>query len=192
MDGIDDEMIPLSYLLEYAKQSHEYNDAWPIERALFRYYLGCNRGTLALRLSDEIHDHFMPAARNKRVGITDEQARDVLTALIETGVIGIQAQFVGVYRVLVDFGGFPTEITSFCRRVIGLGLKFDGCALEYKSFYQSVQKGIQTHSVFAMPYKKWADYECKTDERASTFLRQKAVADKLIALMRDRNLLQAK
>lgn len=183
-------MIPLSFLLEYVKQSHEYSDAWPIERALFRYYSGCNRGALALRLSDEIHDHFMPAARCKQVGISDEQAREVLTALIKTGVIGIQAQFVGVYRVLVDFGGFPAEITSFCRRIIGLGLTVDGCELEYKSFYQSIQKGILAHSVLAMPYQKWADYECKNGERASTFLRQKAVADKLIALMRDRSLLQ--
>lgn len=192
MDNAENERIPLSYLLKYAKQGPEYRDAMPIERMLMRYYLEAGRGEMAMRLSDEIHDHFMPVGSNRPKAITDEQAKELLVALMKTGVIGIQAQFVGVYRVLVDFGDFPAEMTSFSRRVIGLKLVFDGKELEYKSFYQSIQKGIQSHPVLPLPYKKWATYVCKEGERASTFMRQKAVADKLLELMRERNLIQVK
>lgn len=185
-------MIPLSYLLEYAKQGPEYRDAMPIERALMRYYMKTGRGEMAMRLSDEIHDHFMPTQSDRPARPTDEQLKDVLTELIDSGVIGLQTQFVGVYRILVDFCGFPSEMTSFCKRIIGMGLVFNDTQLEYKSFYQSIQKGIQSHAVLAKSYKTWEQYICKDGERASTFTRQKVVADELLKMLRDKKLLQVR
>ena len=161
----EDELVPLSYLLEFAKKQPEYRDTMPIESMLMHYYIETGRGEMAMRLSDEIRNHFMPISRKKQGAISDEQAKEVLTALHKTGVIGIQAQYVGVYRILVDYGGFPSEMTSFCRRIVGLGLKHDGSELEYKSFYQSIQKGILSHSVLSKPYEMWVSYKCQKGER---------------------------
>ena len=109
--------------------------------------------------------------------------------MIQSGMIDGQYHFVAVYRVLSDFCNFPKEITSFCHKIIGYGLELKGERLEYKSLYQSVQKGINAHPVLPMKYKRWTEYQIKDGERASTFLRQKAVADHLVKILRERKIL---
>ena len=190
MENIDNEMIPLSYMLEYAKRQPEFRDAMYIERMLMRYYMENGRGEIAYRLSDEIHDHYVPATRSKKAIITNEQAKEVLTSLINTGIIDMLVQFVGAYRILVDFCGYPTVMTEFCQRIIELRLVWEGKELEYKRLYQGIQKGIQALSILSAPYQEWIEYEKKTGGRATLFTRQKAVADKMIEILREKKILQ--
>lgn len=183
------ESIPVTYCLEEAKSCPEYRDAMPLERLLSFYYYKNGNARLGSLISEMIRHHFTPPERFQRSLLNDEEAKEILTELIKTGMIDGQYHFVAVYRVLSDFCNYSKEITSFCHSIINLKLELKGELLEYKSLYQSVQKGINSHPVLPMSYKKWTEYRCKDGERASTFLRQKAVADRLMKILRDRKIL---
>ncbi len=183
------ESIPVTYCLEDAMSCPEYRDAMPIERLLSLYFFKQGNARLGSLVSEVLRRHFTPIERFQRSILTDELAKEILSGLIEEGVIDGQYHFVAVYRIFTDFCNFPKEFTSFSHRIIGLNLRLNGELLEYKSLYQSVQKGINSHPVLPTPYKRWMEYKPETDERYNTFKRQKAVADALIKILRDRKIL---
>ncbi|MBQ8154669.1 MAG: hypothetical protein IJ069_13510 [Prevotella sp.] len=192
IEEFDSESIPVSFCLDEVRSCPEYRDAMPLERLLSRYYCMQGNVRLSMLVSEVIRRHFTPPERFQRSILSDDEAREVLCGLIKTGMIDGQYQFVAVYRVLSDFCNFPKEITSFCHKIIGLALELKGEPLEYKSLYQSVQKGINAHPALPMSYKRWTEYQIKDGERASTFLRQKAVADRLMEILRKRKILLSK
>ena len=189
IEEFESESIPVPYCLEEAMSCPEYRDALPLERLLMQYYYRNGNIKLGDLVSNMIRRHFTPPERFKRSILSDEVAKEILTCLIEKGIIDGMYHFVGVYRILTDFCNFPKEYTSFSHRIIDLNLKLRGELLEYKSLYQSVQKGINSHRMLAMPYKKWVEHKPEMDDHFNTFKRQKAVADALIKILRDRKIL---
>ena len=189
LEEFEGESLPVSYCLEEAMSCPEYRDAMPLERLLARYFFMRGDARLGSLVSDVIRRHFTPPERFQRGLLDDAEAKEVVAGLIKSGMIDGQYHFVAVYRVLSDFCNFPKEITSFCHKIIGYNLELKGERLEYKSLYQSVQKGINAHPVLPMNYKRWTEYQLKDGERASTFLRQKAVADSLVKILRERKIL---
>jgi hypothetical protein len=183
------ESIPVTYCLEDAMSCPEYRDAMPIERLLSLYYFKQGNVRLGDLVSEVLRRHFTPPERFQRAILSDEQAKEILSGLIEEGMIDGQYQFVAVYRILTDFCNFPKEYTSFSHRIINLNLKLKGELLEYKSLYQSIQKGINSHPVLIASYKRWTEYKPETDEHYSVFKRQKVVADALIKILRDKKIL---
>lgn len=90
----------------------------------------------------------------------------------------VKAQWVAIYRVLVDYYGFPTELTSFCNRIKSL---MKGVSCEYPCNYQSIQKPLASCAILQKHYSKWQEYMAKKDDRV--FPRQKKIADKLLELL---------
>lgn len=191
LEEFKNESLPASYCLEEAMSCPEYRDAWPLERLLSRYFFMRGDAHLGGLVSDVIRRHFTPPERFRRGLLDDETAKEMIAGMIKRGTIDGQYHFVAVYRVLSDYCNFPKEITSFCHKIIGYGLELRGEQLEYKSLYQSVQKGVNAHPVLGMSYKRWTEYQIKDGERASTFLRQKAVADQLVRMLREKKILLA-
>lgn len=189
IEEFKNEIIPVPYCLEEAMSCPEYRDAMPLERLLSLYYFKNGNARLGALVSEMIRRHFTPPERFKRSILSDEVAKEILSGLIEKGIISGMYHFVGVYRILTDFCNFPKEYTSFSHRIIGFNLKLDGELLEYKSLYQSVQKGILSHPVLPMSYKRWTEYKPENDEHFGIFKRQKAVADALIKILRHRKIL---
>lgn len=189
LDEFVNESIPVTYCLEEAKSCPEYRDAMPLERLLSLYFYKKGDARLGALVSEVIRRHFTPPERFRRGILSNEEAKEILTGLIKEGIIDGQYHFVAVYRILTDFCNFPKEYTSFSHRIIELKLELKGEPLEYKSLYQSVQKGITSHYVLPMSYKKWTEYKPEKDEHFNIFSRQKAVADKLIKILRDRKIL---
>ncbi len=189
IEEFENESIPVTYCLEEAMSCPEYRDAMPLERLLSLYYFKSGNPRLGALVSEMIRRHYMPPERFKRSILSDKMTKEILTGLIDNGTISGTYHFVAVYRILTDFCNFPKEYTSFSHRIIDLKLKMDGKLLEYNSLYQSVQKGIMSHRVLSMPYKKWTEYKPENDEHFGVFKRQKAVADALIKILRDRKIL---
>ena len=189
MEEFENESIPVPYCLEEAMSCPEYRDAMPLERLLSLYYFKKGNARLGSLISDKIRRHFSPKDNSNKTILTDDMTKEILSVLIEMGMISGKYHFVAVYRILTDFCHFPKEYTSFSHRIISYNLKIDGQLLEYDSLYQSVQKGIKSHPVLIMSYKKWTEYVAEDDEHFTTFSRQKAVADALIKILRDKKIL---
>ena len=90
----------------------------------------------------------------------------------------VGAQWVAIYRVLVDIYGFPDEYAAFCERMKDV---MRGVECEYPCDYQSIQKGIGTRGILSKPYSEWCTYKPKKGD--IVFPRQKKVADKLLELL---------
>lgn len=189
IEEFKNESIPVPYCLEEAMSLPEYRDAMPLEQLLSVYYYRNGNNRLGMLVSEVIRRHFTPPERFKRSILSDEVAKEILTGLIEKGIIDGMYHFVAIYRILTDFCNFPKEYTSFSHRIIDLNLKLKGKVLEYDGLYQSVQKSINSHSVLSMPYKKWIEYKPENDEHFNTFRRQKVVADALMKILRDKKIL---
>lgn len=188
-----EESIPLSFLLEFAKGYPDHREVLVLEQLIAHYFLQQGKQEVGYKAINELRRHFMPADRVVAANRAyDSEVVEVLKQLTDEGIISMQVQFVAVYRVLVDFFSFPAEYTSFCRRIVDMGVRFMGKTLEYESLYQSVQKGIQSHPLLISPYKKWQEYKPVRNDRAVTFNRQKLVADSMVAKLKARNLLQTK
>lgn len=192
MEDTEKEYLPLSYILEFIKKKPDYRDVVIVEQMLSEYYFRQNRGDIAFQLLDEIRNHFMPADRLVNNKVSDEQIKEILQSMLDDGTIVMGVQFVAVYRILVDFCHFPVEKKSFCRRIEKMELVLDKKVLGRDSLYQSVQKGFKTISVFVNHFKKWETYTPQQNERISAFSRQKLVADRLLACLKERNLILLK
>ena len=105
----------------------------------------------------------------------EEIARAIKSVMV---YFSVKAQWVAIYRVLVDYYGFPAELTSFCKR-IKLIMKGDSC--KYPCDYQSIQKPLASCAILQKHYSKWQEYKIKKGDRV--FPRQKKIADKLLELL---------
>ena len=90
----------------------------------------------------------------------------------------VKSQWVAIYRVLVDFYGWPGELTAFCQRVEQLPFSH---ALDYPCDYQAVQKA--KNGILAKHYKHWESFSL-TDKVNTCFSRQKLIADRLLTFLR--------
>ena len=87
----------------------------------------------------------------------------------------VGAQWVAIYRVLVDIYGFPDAYVAFCQRMKEV---MNGVECKYPCTYQSLQKGIGARRILSKPYNEWCTYKPRKGDRV--FPRQKMIAEKLL------------
>lgn len=191
MEVFENESIPVTYCLEDAKTCPKYCDAMPIERLLTFYYFQNDKPQLASLISENIrnHFHFKEQSTPKQLALDDKKAKEILTEMIEQGILKKMNNFIGVYRVFVDFFKYPTKYSHFCSRIMKLGLKLKDKPLDYQKLYYGIQKGMQAPSILCKPYEYWEKYEAKEGENYTVFEHHKAVADALIGILREKKLL---
>ena len=107
---------------------------------------------------------------------SDEEIAQAIKSVM--AYFSVKAQWVAIYRVLVDYYGFPKELTSFCQRI---KLIMKGVSCEYSCDYQSIQKPLASCGILQKHYSKWQEFIAKKGDRV--FPRQKKIADKLLELL---------
>ena len=105
----------------------------------------------------------------------DEVARAVIVA---AGFFGVGSQWTAVYRVLVDFCGWESDIAAFCHRMNTL---LNNVALSYSCNYQAIQKPLSANSILRKDYLEWKKYRIPNGDRV--FARQLTIAQKLLKLL---------
>lgn len=92
----------------------------------------------------------------------------------------VNSQWVAIYRVLVDFYGFPKAYDAFCKQMKKMMPKN---LFDYSCVYQAIQKGILSKKILREHYYQWQTYQpAKGDV---VFPRQKMIADKLLEILRE-------
>lgn len=106
---------------------------------------------------------------------------EIKAAILEvTSSFSVKTQWVAVYRILVDYCGFPTEVAAFCERINKL---MRGTKLCFSIDYQSVQKPLAAKSILRKPYSQWKVYYSKNGDRF--FARQRMTAERLLKALRN-------
>ena len=187
-------LIQMESLIRYAKSRPSYEYAKPIEDFLYwqfrekgtpeifaqidsipQHFKQLNAELEADRIAKIVMQRMNPQLYLRKIKVTDEQ---IANAIVEVMILfAVGTQWVGIYRILVDFCDFPMEITAFCERISQLCLPDD---ISFKCTYQSIQKPLG--GIFAKPYYDWENYHPAADR--TIFERQKKVADKLYKLLK--------
>ena len=89
-----------------------------------------------------------------------------------------KAQWVAIYRVLVDYHDFPSGYKDFYERITEMMPHY---ASSHPCDEQAIQKGMLSSAILAKPYEKWKEYKPKKNERA--FIRHKRTADRFLELL---------
>ena len=104
---------------------------------------------------------------------------EVATAVIEVvGGFGVCTQWTAVYRVLVDFCGWDSDIAKFSKRMNRLLKNVRMC---HKCTYQSIQKPLAQNSILRKNFQEWKQYRVPIGDRV--FTRQMIIAKKLLKLL---------
>ena len=104
---------------------------------------------------------------------------EVATAIIEVvGGFGVCTQWTAVYRVLVDFCGWDSDIVKFTKRMNTLS---KDVRMSYKCTYQSIQKPLANNSILRKNFQEWKTYRVPVGDRV--FTRQMIIAKKLLKLL---------
>ena len=105
----------------------------------------------------------------------DEVAKAVITVV---SYFGVCTQWTAVYRVLVDFCGWESDIAKFSLRMNTL---LKDVRLTHRCTYQSIQKPLSSSSILRKNYQEWKKY--KTPKGDRVFTRQMFIAKKLLELL---------
>ena len=105
----------------------------------------------------------------------DEVAKAVIVA---ASLFGVGSQWTAVYRVLVDFCGWESDIAAFFHRIDTL---LNNVALQYPCNYQAIQKTLSANSILRKDFKEWKKYKVPKGDRV--FPRQMFIAEKLLKLL---------
>ena len=108
--------------------------------------------------------------------LSDNEYREAIRMVVMS--FTVSTQWVAVYRVLVDYYGFPSEMSAFCNRIEKL---MKGMSLSYPCDYQSIQKPLASKAILQKHYSKWQEYLAKKGDKV--FPRQKKIADRLLELL---------
>ena len=108
--------------------------------------------------------------------LTDSEYREAIRQVSCCFTVG--SQWVAIYRVLVDFYGYPSDMSVFCSKIEVL---MRGVNLSFPCDYQSIQKPLASRAILQKHYSKWQEYVAKKGDRV--FPRQKMIADKLLELL---------
>ena len=104
---------------------------------------------------------------------------EVAKAVIEVaGNFGVCTQWAAVYRVLVDFCGWDSDVAKFTKRMNKL---LEGVHLSHRCTYQSIQKPLAQNSILRKNYQEWKKYRSPKGNRV--FPRQTFIAEKLLKLL---------
>ena len=105
----------------------------------------------------------------------DEVAKAVIVVV---GLFGVCTQWTAVYRVLVDFCGWESDIAKFSLRMNTL---LKDVRLGHQCTYQAIQKPLSTNSILRKSFQDWKKY--KIPPRDRVFQRQLFIAEKLLKLL---------
>jgi hypothetical protein len=105
--------------------------------------------------------------------LSDDEIKEAILSVMP--FFSVRAQWVAVYRVLVDYCGFPQEVAAFCSRISKL---MQGTEIFFSIDYQLVQKPLAANGILQKPYSQWKAFCAKKGDRF--FRRQKLIADKLL------------
>jgi hypothetical protein len=101
---------------------------------------------------------------------------EVATAVIEVvGDFGVCTQWTAVYRVLVDFCGWDSDIAKFSKRMNRL---LKNVRMSHECTYQSIQKPLAQNSILRKNFLEWKKYRIPDGDRV--FSRQMTIAEKLL------------
>ena len=101
---------------------------------------------------------------------------EVAKAVIEVvGSFGVCTQWTAVYRVLVDFCCWDSDISKFLKRMNKL---LKDVRLSHKCTYQSIQKPLAQNSILRKNFLDWKKYHAPKGDRV--FLRQMFIAENLL------------
>lgn len=185
--------IDLEEMIGYAKSLPSWEDARPIANylnwqfrnngtpdvfaridSIARYFKEQGEQAVAERIRRQLEMRFQKMLGLPEINLSDEQ---VVAALMEViPLTCFDNQWVALYRILVDFCKFPSEIQAFCDRI---DVCLAGRKLSRPCRYQNIQKYLT--GILAKPYKQWLTYEGHQD---TGFKRQKRVAEKFLAIIR--------
>lgn len=185
--------IDLEEMIGYAKSLPSWEDARPIANylnwqfrnngtpevfaridSITRYFQEQSEQAVAERIRRQLEIRFQKLLGLPEINLSNEQA---VAALMEVmSLLTFDNQWVALYRILVDFCQFPSEIQAFCDRI-------DDCLAGRKLLrpckYQNIQKYLT--GILAKPYKQWLTYNGHQD---TGFMRQRRVAEKFLAIVR--------
>ena len=105
----------------------------------------------------------------------DEVAQAVISV---AGYFGVATQWTAVYRVLVDFCAWESDIAKFSMR---MNLLLKGVCLHHQCTYQAIQKPLSSNSILRKNFKDWKRYQIP--ERDRVFQRQLFIAEELLKLL---------
>ena len=101
---------------------------------------------------------------------------EVATAVIEVvGDFGVCTQWTAVYRVLVDFCGWDSDIAKFSKRMNTL---LKDVRMSHQCTYQSIQKPLAQNSILRKNFQEWKKYRTPKGDRV--FPRQMFIAENLL------------
>ncbi len=104
---------------------------------------------------------------------------EVAKAVIEVvGSFGVCTQWTAVYRVLVDFCGWDSDVAKFTKR---LNTLLKDVRISYVCTYQSIQKPLAQNSILRKNFEEWKIYSIPKGNRV--FQRQMFIAEKLLKLL---------
>ena len=105
----------------------------------------------------------------------DEVAQAVIGVV---GCFAVDTQWTAVYRVLVDFCGWDSDIAKFVARMNSL-LRDVGSG--HRCAYQAIQKPLSANRILRKSFREWKRYQAPKGDRV--FLRQQFIAKKLLKLL---------
>ena len=105
----------------------------------------------------------------------DEVARAVIDVV---GSFGVCTQWTAVYRVLVDFCGWDSDIARFSLR---MNLLLKDVRLGHQCNYQAIQKPLSSSCILRKNFQEWKKYRAPKGDRV--FPRQMFIAENLLKLL---------
>ncbi len=111
-----------------------------------------------------------------KVQKSDDEIAEAVIKVVN--VFGVGTQWTAVYRVLVDFCGWESDIARFAQRMNKL---LHGVRLAYPCNYQSIQKPLTANNILRKNYGEWEGYKIPASDRV--FSRQLFVAKRLMKLL---------
>lgn len=185
--------IDLEEMISYAKSLPTWEDARPIYNYLIwqfrmngtpevfaridsivQHFKNQTEQAVAERIERKVERRIQRVLGLPEIALSDEQAVAALMEIMP--FISFDNQWVALYRILVDFCSFPSEIQAFCSHIERC---VAGRRLARPCRYQNIQKYLT--GILARPYKQWLTYEGHLD---TGFRRQKRVAEKFLAVVR--------
>ena len=114
--------------------------------------------------------------QSQKVYKSDDEVAKAVIAVV--GLFGVCTQWTAVYRVLVDFCGWESDIAKFYHRMNSL---LKDVRLRHQCTYQSIQKPLSSISILRKNFQEWKKYKAPQGDRV--FQRQLFIAQKLLKLL---------
>ena len=193
MENNDCFSIDLDQMISYAKSLPSWDDArhianylnWQFRNkgtpevfdsidSIARHFKDHSEQAIADRIRRKLENQFHKQLGLPEIELTDDQVAKCIIELMP--YMGFDNQWLAIYRILVDFCGYPKEIQAFCDKMDEC---LDGLRVDRPCRYQNIQKYLD--GIFEKPYRQWLSYP---HQEETAFARQKRAADKFLEIIR--------